>query len=110
MIADRPYMRKDDSGLRWSMTIVILVLNVLIFVMEEAGGARLKLAIENYGALSLRGVNHWYLWQFLTFQFLHGSTMHLFLNCFVLFSFGRALEDALGKSTFLKLYLLSGLA
>ena len=63
-----------------------------------------------YGALSLDGLLHWRLWQFLTFQFLHGGLPHLLINGFVLFSFGRMLEAELGKSSFLKLYLLSGFA
>src|SRR6266705_7033107 len=63
-----------------------------------------------YGALSLAGLKRGFIWQLLTFQFLHGGLPHLVLNSVVLYSFGRALEEFLGKRAFLKLYLLSGFA
>lgn len=43
-------------------------------------------------------------------MFLHGSFDHLFGNMLFLFIFGFALELALGKATYLLLYLASGLA
>ncbi|MEY2411349.1 MAG: hypothetical protein QOF48_4019 [Verrucomicrobiota bacterium] len=110
MIADRPYMRRDHSGMKWSPTIVILVLNVLFFYLKYVDGVRSQWAFLNYGALSLEGIRQGYIWQLITYQFLHGGLMHLLLNGFVLYSFGRPLEEALGKVAFLKLYLLSGLA
>jgi membrane associated rhomboid family serine protease len=59
-------------------------------------------------ALSLPGLAHGYVWQFLTFQFLHGGLFHLLCNLIVLFFFGRALEEHLGRNRFLRLYLISG--
>jgi membrane associated rhomboid family serine protease len=63
-----------------------------------------------YGALSVEGLKRGFVWQLLTFQFLHGGLPHLVLNSVVLYSFGRPLEEFLGKRAFLKLYLLSGFA
>jgi len=110
MIGDRPYMRSSGSRLNLSVTMIILAINALVFVIENAGGYGIKRDFTEYGALSLDGLRHWRLWQFFTFQFLHGGIGHLFINGFVLYSFGRALEAELGKSSFLKLYFLSGFA
>ena len=110
MIADRPYMRREPDGFRWSLTIVILVINVLVFFLEYADGARSVSKFLEYGALSIEGLKRGFVWQFLTFQFLHGGIAHLVLNGFVLYSFGRHLEEFLGKRTFLQLYLFSGFA
>jgi membrane associated rhomboid family serine protease len=44
-----------------------------------------------------------------TNMFLHGSLMHLLGNMVFLFLFGFALEIAIGRGTFLLLYLCSGL-
>src|SRR5262249_34530431 len=52
---------------------------------------------------------HGYFWQLLTFQFMHASPMHLILNCWGLFVFGRAVESAVGKQRFLLVYFLSGI-
>jgi membrane associated rhomboid family serine protease len=110
MIADRPYMRREPDGFRWSLTIVLIVINVLVFFLEYADGARSKAMFEHYGALSLKGLKEGFVWQFLTFQFLHGDHVHLILNCLVLFSFGRHVEAFLGKRAYLQLYLWSGFA
>lgn len=53
----------------------------------------------------------------ITSVFLHGSMMHLFINMFVLYQFGTAVEDyfvhyfgeGLGRFNYLLLYILSGI-
>lgn len=59
-------------------------------------------------------------WQFVTYMFLHSTytlnaygglsvnIWHLGINMFVLLIFGVALEEAIGKRKFIKLYLISG--
>jgi len=48
-------------------------------------------------------------WQFITYIFLHGSFMHIFLNMFVLIMFGPIVERKLGTYPYLALFFLSGL-
>ena len=48
-------------------------------------------------------------WILLTSTFLHGSTMHLLFNMFILFFFGPLVEARLGKKRFLTFYLLAGI-
>jgi membrane associated rhomboid family serine protease len=43
-------------------------------------------------------------WQLATYAFLHGGGMHLFLNMFALWMFGRDCEAVLGPRRFLALY------
>ena len=109
MLADRQYMRRNETPFRWSLTIVILVLNVVIFFLEYGGGVHSRYLFLEYGALSTEGLKHGFLWQLITFQFLHGGMPHLVLNSVGLYFFGRAVEDMLGKREFLKLYLVSGI-
>ncbi len=66
--------------------------------------------IASHLALSPTGLKQWFIWQLLTFQFLHVNLWHLIVNLFGFWCFGRAVEDRLGKSNFLKVYFLSGLA
>jgi membrane associated rhomboid family serine protease len=47
---------------------------------------------------------------FITNTFLHGGWLHIILNLWTLYIFGPALEDRLGMTRFLGLYLASGLA
>lgn len=49
-----------------------------------------------------------YLWQFVTYMFMHGSLMHLLSNMIGLMFFGITTERALGSKEFLLLYFLCG--
>lgn len=48
-------------------------------------------------------------WQFVTSMFMHGSTTHLFMNMFGLFSFGVVLESIWGAKRFLIFYFTVGI-
>jgi len=50
-----------------------------------------------------------YVWQLVTYQFMHGGILHLVLNCWAIFVFGREVEAALGRKSFLTLYFSSGI-
>jgi len=45
------------------------------------------------------------LWQFITYAFLHGGTMHIFGNMFFLYIFGNNVNDRLGNVGYLCFYL-----
>jgi len=46
-----------------------------------------------------------YLWQFVSYAFLHGSLMHIFGNMYFLYLFGNNVNDRLGNVGYLCLYL-----
>ena len=85
-------------------TMALIALNVLVFLIG------MRLPLVPHGALSLAGLRHGHFWQLITFQFLHGGIVHLLLNCWMIFVFGRPLEAVLGKSRLALLYLVSGVA
>jgi membrane associated rhomboid family serine protease len=115
MLGDRPYMRDAPSRTRWSVSLWLIAVNTACYAAQlivplfvQAGGA--SGGLERYLALRTDepGVN--WLWQLLTFQFLHdrGNPLHLILNCAMLYLFGRPVEDVLGRTAFLRFYLVSG--
>jgi len=115
MLEDRDYMRQTDyyrSGL--SLTVALLMANVLVFLVEcLLSPTPMRLRPDNaffyqYFALSLEGLEHGYVWQLFTYQFMHSSLLHIFLNCWAIYVFGRVLEEALGPGKFLALYFSSG--
>ena len=58
--------------------------------------------------LSLTGLKRGFIWQLVTYLFVHGSFGHLFLNMLALFFIGPETERAVGTRQFVVLYLLSG--
>jgi len=103
-------MREEPPRSGWSFTVIILVINALVFFLQHANGRQSARAFVEYGALSLDGLKQGFVWQLLTYQFLHGGMMHLVLNSVGLYFFGRPMELMLGRKAFLKIYFLSGLA
>jgi membrane associated rhomboid family serine protease len=107
MLEDRDYMRQSSHGPYWSATIALLAANILAFILQYT--VLTHEIFQNYLALSLDGLRHGYVWQLLTYQFLHGGLFHIFFNCWALFVFGREVESMLGKTRFLILYFSSGI-
>ena len=105
MLEDRDYMRQSSGGLNWSATVVLLVANGAVFLLQQFLPHTF---LRQYLYLSLAGLAHGYIWQLITFQFLHGGLMHLLFNSLALFFFGRPVEHILGRSRFLQLYLSAG--
>jgi membrane associated rhomboid family serine protease len=95
------------------ITFTIIAINVAVFLFEVWLGSqsawRQRAFVSKY-ALSLEGLQHGAYWKLITFQFLHGGWLHLFLNCWSIFIFGPALESVLGKWRYARLYLLGGVA
>ncbi|MDO8141307.1 MAG: rhomboid family intramembrane serine protease [Candidatus Brocadiales bacterium] len=56
-------------------------------------------------------LGHLWLWQFLTYMFLHSTTdpWHLIFNMLVLWMFGNEVERVLGTRRFLTLYFTAGI-
>src|SRR6476619_6707882 len=109
MLEDRSYMRREPE-FRPSVCIGLIVVLVVVFIIQHMGLERAfggSKSFDDYFALSKAGLSKGYLWQLLTFQFLHSGKLplHLVFNCLTLYFIGREVERALGGKTFLKLYL-----
>ncbi len=115
MLEDRDYMRQSDEYGRIfravPMTYLLIAANLIVFIWTEVARAYF---INGYGktfdcfALSNEGLRHGFVWQYLTFQFLHLGSMHFVFNMMGLFFLGRAVEGMIGSKRFLLLYLGSG--
>ena len=100
------------SRLRWSWTMVLIVVNLIIFVVmqiETAYNVPALIKTYEYGALSNEGLAHGYVWQFITFQFMHAGRWHFAGNMLGLFFLGRIVENSIGPKRFILLYLSCGI-
>lgn len=110
MLSDRDYMRDSDGRPPLTMTIKLMIALVASF-------AFLQIALVYFSSgwlallpLSLEGVKRGYLWQVVTFQFVHVGLFHLACNLLGLWFCGRFIEHVLGARRFLLFYLGSGIA
>ena len=102
-------MRRPTFGWSWSATTVLLVVNVIAFIIQNVFERYSSFPVNGWFALSVRGLQHGYVWQLLTYQFMHGGLIHLLLNCWAIYVFGREVEETLGRNRFLTLYFSSGI-
>ncbi len=114
MLEDRDYMRQQDYRPRLSLTAVLLLVNAAVFLVECLTSINpVMLTPTNpffykYFALSVDGLRQGFVWQLLTYQFMHAGLLHILLNSWAIYVFGRAIEEALGGRKFLTLFLTSG--
>ena len=50
-----------------------------------------------------------YPWQLITYMFMHGGFLHIFLNMFALWMFGMELENIWGSRKFFTYYMICGI-
>ena len=99
------------------ITILIILLNTLVFFYELALGRYLEPFVFHYGVVPA-AVFAWpnsdlpvsaVTLPFITSMFLHGGWLHLIGNMWYLWIFGDNIEDRLGHFTYLIFYLLCGI-
>src|SRR5215510_5828475 len=104
MLEDRSYMRRSPFESRLTATLVLVIVNVAVFFLQLALRQFSHSPANSYFALSLEGLKHGYVWQLLTYGFMHGSFLHLLFNCWAIYVFGQDVEAAVGRKPFLALY------
>ena len=107
MLDDRSYMQ--DSSPRYHSAAMTLFWTIIVaYFLQLTDGVYNGGRITNLLALSPQGIRSGYVWQLLTFQFLHGGFFHIIFNLLALWSFGRGLEQILGTRKFLQIYFGAG--
>src|SRR5688572_3719794 len=107
MLEDRYYMRSEEPS-RFSASVIMMIVLTVVFALQQIDYVYTRLGLDQYLALSVSGLKQGFIWQLLTFQFLHAGLWHLFFNLLCIWFFGRTVEARLGTSNFLKLYFAGG--
>lgn len=100
----------DPSGVFPPAIKALLIANGGVFVLDIL--LRELLGVTLVGLLGLRPewvIERGWVWQPLTYMFVHGGFFHLLFNMFVLWMFGGEIERMWGSSEFLRYYVLCGL-
>ena len=100
------YQRRPiDTGGIPTVIFFLMIANGLLFAVQQF--PQFENLLGNYFALwPLKSVfANFHPWQLVTYGFLHGNTMHLVFNMFMLWMFGRELELMMGPRRFLIYYM-----
>ncbi|TDY72240.1 rhomboid family intramembrane serine protease [Leptospira meyeri] len=86
----------------------LIIINAVIFLLQMIT----KLAfhspiLELYFGLTPELVFNGWVWQLLSYAFLHGSFLHILFNMLSLWMFGSELAENWGERAFLKFYLFT---
>lgn len=107
-----PYYRGQPSnpfGGFWTKGVVskLVIINIAVFMLE--------IFLSNTNFIVLLGLSprlvltRGFVWQLITYMFLHGGFWHLILNMFIIWMFGSQLEAVWGGERFLKYYIICGI-
>jgi len=92
-----------------SIVKLLIVVNIVIFFLQLIGNASNLPYLDKYLALSADGIRRGFIWQFVTYMFLHVSVWHILGNMFFLWFFGTEVEYFIGQKYFTRLYFMSGI-
>lgn len=93
-------------------TILLIILNVLVFLVSESSGSSQDVMhmLDLGAAYTPLITENGEVYRLFTSMFLHFGISHLMNNMLVLFVLGSRLERAVGKLRFLAVYLFGGTA
>ena len=101
MLEDRDYMRETPRSFRWSMTAVLTVAWVIVYALQCINDVYLHAPVEYWLALTPMCFERGWVWQLITFQFLHFNLWHIVGNLIVFWWAGHFVENVLGKKRML---------
>lgn len=111
MAAYRYYGWIDDRASRRLTPAVQVFLCAMlgVYILELLLPAAGRGHLYQWFALSIRGLKSGWLWQPVTYLFIHGGLLHILLNGLVLYFIGPTTERSVGTRHFVILFLLSGI-
>lgn len=101
----------DEKGAPTPIVTYVL-LTVIVLIQIYLSVLRPVDAKELYGAFSLTSANLFSLVQvdsLLTYMFIHGNLVHLFVNSIALYGAGVIVEREIGRLKYLAVFLVSGI-
>ncbi len=101
----RPNHSSFGPSLSKGIKKLMIIMGVIFFLQLFLG----RLLIAFCGLRPYYIWHRFFLWQPVTYIFLHGGLMHLIMNLFALWMFGSELEYQWGTSFFLKYFFITGI-
>src|SRR5438093_3787719 len=98
------YSSYFPAGVKW-----LLITDVAIFLLSCIGGSAVSRHLLLLALTPIAVLEHFAIYQLVTYMFLHGGIGHILFNMLALWMFGMDLERDWGTRRFLKYYFLCGI-
>src|SRR6266545_411659 len=92
------------TGVKW-----LLIVNTAVFLITTLFARQFGDDFRLLALAPVAVVQHFAIWQLVTYLFLHGGITHLLFNMLALWMFGTPLESDWGTRRFLKYYFICGI-
>ncbi len=83
----------------------IIAVNVIVFLLSYWPNEQARDVLRPWAERFVFTPAHPFLWQFITYAFLHSGFLHIFGNMFFLYIFGNNVNDKLGNFGYMCFYL-----
>src|SRR3989442_7715657 len=87
--------------------VIACVVGFLLQIFDRFAGS--PSFTYKFGLVPEAVTQNYYLWQLVTYIFLHGGFFHILFNMFGLYMFGSELEATWGTREFTKFFFLCGI-
>ncbi len=88
----------------------IIAANLLVYIFLHFSNIKINsYPLIYYLSLVPGWISKGYVWQYVTYMFVHVDFLHILFNMYMLFMFGSMIERALGSKEFLLFYFTTGI-
>ena len=87
----------------------IIIANVAVILLMQMTGSGIGKFVRLFGLNPELVFTRFTIWQPVTYMFLHGGFMHIFVNMLMLWLFGTELEMLWGERKFYRFYFITGI-
>ena len=91
-------------GFRGAIRWIIMISGAMLIAQQFAG----RWLVPYLGLVPAQVLGRYWVWQPVTYLFLHGGLFHWLFNMFILWMFGAELERRWGTIEFLKFFFITG--
>ncbi|MDD4031791.1 MAG: rhomboid family intramembrane serine protease [Bacteroidales bacterium] len=87
----------------------LIILNVLMLLVTMLVQSTMGINLNSYLGLYYFQSEYFRPWQYITYLFMHGGFLHLIMNMWALWMFGKVLERVWGSQRFFVYYFVTGI-
>ncbi|MFC1564058.1 rhomboid family intramembrane serine protease, partial [candidate division KSB1 bacterium] len=106
------YYQTSRFGIGGELTPVVknlIAINILVYMAQMVSPVFYDFMVGYFGLWPYKLIHNFFIWQLVSYMFMHGGILHILMNMLFLWMFGSPVEKEWGSKEFLKFYFVSGI-